>query len=117
MPHLTSLNFFAKALEVSGKTGRVIASDIANADTAGFKARGVNFDETLQASLQGQQDPGAEYVRGLPTGLDGNDVSLDFEGTRAAANAARERESLTFLKGTTQSLITALRPQGPGNGG
>lgn len=117
MPHLTSLNFFSKALEVSGRVSRVIASDIANADTPGFKAKGVNFDQALQARLDNQPVQQAKFVRGLPTGLDGNDVSLDYEATQSVSNAARERESLTFIKGTTQSLITALRPQGPGNGG
>lgn len=111
------VRYFGAALQAGARERRVIATDIANADTPGYKAQGVNFDKALQARLQGANPTPTQYVRGLPTGLDGNDVSLDYESTQAAANATRLRESLTFLKNDTASLITALRPQGNGQGG
>ncbi|MGN8158769.1 flagellar basal body rod protein FlgB [Salinisphaera sp. RV14] len=117
MPTLDSINYFGAALQASARVQRLTASNIANADTPGYKARGVDFKKALAARLQHDSPPAAQYERGLPTGLDGNDVSADHESLVAAANATRMRESLTFLNGSTQSMITALRPnKGSSNG-
>lgn len=118
MPQLTSVNFYGDALVVCGRVARIIAANIANADTPGYKARGIDFSKALAAQLNGTGgEIAAQYERGLPVGLDGNNVSLEHEGVHAAANATRLRESLAFLKSDTQSLITALRPQGGGSQG
>jgi len=42
-----SLDFHSKALVVRAERQRVIASNIANADTPGYSARELNFKETL----------------------------------------------------------------------
>ena len=42
-----SLDFHSKALVVRAERQRVIASNIANADTPGYSARELNFQETL----------------------------------------------------------------------
>lgn len=117
MPNLTSINFYGDALQVGARAQKLTSANIANADTPGYKARGLSFDQALQARLQANTPAAAKYVRGLPMGLDGNDVSLDYESVQSASNAERMRESLNFLKGDTQSLITALRPQGHSSGG
>lgn len=117
MSQIGSIGYFGDALQVCAREREVIAADIANADTPGYKARGMDFAAALQARLQGADAPPTQFVRGLPTALDGNDVSLDYESTQAAANATRLRESLGFLKADTGMLITALRPQGSGQGG
>lgn len=118
MPQLDSINFYGDALVVCGRVARLIAANIANADTPGYKARGIDFNQALAAQLQDTAGAmPARYERGLPVGLDGNDVSLDYESVQAAANATRLRESLAFLNSDTQSLITALRPQASGTQG
>ncbi|HYW76216.1 MAG TPA: flagellar basal body protein [Gammaproteobacteria bacterium] len=117
MPLLNSLNYYGQALEVGARVANLTAANIANADTPGYKARGLDFKRALDARLQTHDPVRAQYVRGLPVGLDGNNVSLGYEAMQAASNAARMRESLAFLKGDTQSLITALRPQANGQGG
>jgi flagellar basal-body rod protein FlgB len=45
------LDFQAKALVVRAERQRVIASNIANADTPGFVGRDVNFKEAMNAAL------------------------------------------------------------------
>lgn len=110
MPSLESINYFGAALQASARVQQLTASNIANADTPGYKARGVDFKKALDARLQKDSPPATQYERNLPTGLDGNDVSLDHESVVAASNATRMRESLTFLHGSTQSMLTALRP-------
>lgn len=110
--HLGSLNFFGAALHTSARVAKLNAADIANVDTPHYKARGLDFDKALTARLQGQPAVAAQYVRGLPTDLDGNDVSSDYESLQSAANSQRTRESLTFLTEDVQNLLTALNPQG-----
>lgn len=117
MPTLDSINFFGSALEVSARVARLTAANIANADTPGYKARGIDFKSALSAKLNQEAAPAAQYERGLPTGLDNNNVSLDHESINAASNAERMRESLAFLNGSTQSLLTALRPNKGSSGG
>jgi flagellar basal-body rod protein FlgB len=117
MPHLSSISFFGDALVTSARAARITAANIANADTPGYKARGLDFQHALEARLQGNEPVQAQYAHGLPMGLDGNNVSLDYESLQAAESATRIRESLTFLKNSTQSLITALRPESSHSGG
>ncbi len=54
-PQLTSgLDFHANALVVRAERQRVIASNIANADTPGYAARDVNFKDAM-AAASGEQ--------------------------------------------------------------
>ena len=48
------LRFHQTALNARAYRQQVIASNIANADTPGFKARDINFSQALQ-DAQGQQ--------------------------------------------------------------
>lgn len=112
---LPSLNFFGDALVTGARVAKQVAANIANADTPGYKARGLDFEQALEARLHGDGPVSAQYERGLPTGLDGNDVSLDYESVQSAANSQRMRESLTFMTHDVESLLTALQPQGSSN--
>jgi flagellar basal-body rod protein FlgB len=47
------LDFQAKALVIRAERQRVIASNIANADTPGYAGRDVNFKDAMQAALGG----------------------------------------------------------------
>ena len=74
---LTSgLDIHAKALVLRAERQRVIASNIANADTPGYVARDINFKEALTQMTQssGSELPGA-----------GN--RLDLNGSTATTNA------------------------------
>lgn len=115
MPHIQFLRFYGEALVLDAERARLLASNIANSDTPGYKARDINFHKALQASLT---DPGSraqvEYRQNLPVGLDGNDVSLPYESVAAARNAQRMVATVKFLHQSTQGLIQALRPQSNG---
>lgn len=113
--NLASLDFFGAALETGARAEQLVAANIANADTPGYKSRAVDFDQALAARLEGATPVAAQYVRGLPTGLDGNDVSLDYESVQSAANSQRMRASLAFAQRDVETVLTALQPQGPSN--
>jgi flagellar basal-body rod protein FlgB len=50
-----ALDFHAKALVVRADRQRVIASNIANADTPGYVGRDIDFKETMNAAMGGKQ--------------------------------------------------------------
>ena len=71
---LTSgMDFHARALVVRAERQRVIASNIANADTPGYTARDVNFKEAMAAANgDSRLAPSQPIVRGLPTSRPGH---------------------------------------------
>jgi len=48
---INGLDFHAKALVVRAERQRVIASNIANADTPGYVARDINFKDAMNAAM------------------------------------------------------------------
>lgn len=104
----------AAALEVRAQRMGVLASNIANASTPGFKARDVDFRSAL-AEAQGAQASGNDFAAALkyrvpsqPT-LDGNTVELAAEQTAFAENAVQYQTTLSFLNGRISQLSRALK--------
>ncbi len=74
---------------------KLVASNIANADTPGYKTQDFDFESQLHAALQSPDDaapapPTVSPVPGLRVKNDGNNVDLD----REARSAFRKRHSL-----------------------
>ena len=67
---------------------RLVASNIANADTPGYKTKDIDFDSQLQSSLA-EASPVAQEVSGLTTKNDGNNVNLDREAKLLSENSLR----------------------------
>ncbi|WP_459696959.1 flagellar basal body rod protein FlgB [Acidisoma sp. C75] len=107
-------DYYGSVLDVGDRRASLIANNIANADTPGFKARDVDFSAALQSELSGAPDMGASnaalYRAGDPVTLDGNDVSLDKERLEALQNGQQMMGASIFLHQDTANLITALRP-------
>jgi flagellar basal-body rod protein FlgB len=90
---------------------QLIASNIANADTPGYKAMDIDFSAELRSSLEnGQVNPKPLYLQDSPQGLDGNNVSLTGEKIKAINSTTQTSAEVTFLHQATTDLITALRP-------
>ena len=102
------------ALEVRAQRMGVLASNIANASTPGFKARDIDFTQALSAA-EGPQGLGAtmggalKYRTPLNPSLDGNTVELSTEQTAFAENAVAYQTTLAFLNGRIGQLNRALR--------
>lgn len=111
------------ALEVRSQRMGVIASNIANAATPGYKARDIDFGSALDAKLA--QGRGALPAMGgvggdgseghilyraptLPS-LDGNTVELNREQLAFAENALAYSATLSFLQGKVNVLTRALK--------
>ncbi len=124
----SALGIHAKALLVRSRRNELLASNIANADTPGFKARDIDFRKVLSdAASDGpglQRTHGRHLDTGAPSGiegaellyrvpaqpsLDGNTVDPDLEKAAFAENALRYNASLTFLDRKFRGLMLALK--------
>jgi len=103
------------ALEVRGARMGVLASNIANASTPGFKAKDIDFRKALASASSGKGDidgamTGATMYRvPLQPSLDGNTVDLSTEQTAFAENAVQYQTTLAFLNGRINDVTRALR--------
>lgn len=107
------------ALQVRSQRMGVIASNIANAATPGYKARDVDFTATLDAKLaQGRgamaammegESPDLLYRTPTMPSLDGNTVELSREQLAFAENAVRYSATLSFVQGKVGTINRALK--------
>jgi flagellar basal-body rod protein FlgB len=85
---------------------QLTASNIANADTPGYKTRDIDFREELAAAS------GVPHVReagGLAVRNDGNNVSLDREARNLAENSLRFQIASQFIQNQIRMTRTALQ--------
>lgn len=110
------LDFYSGVLNVRQERADLIANNIANADTPGYKAADVPFNSALANALgvNTGDNAGPEYRQDGVVGLNGNDVSLDDERVEAAQNGEQMQAATTFLRQSTSDLVTALRPNPSG---
>lgn len=87
---------------------KVVASNIANADTPGYKTKDVSFQSSMQSVLDGA-DPQTAEVSGLAVKNDGNNVSLDREARLLAENALRFNVASNLVKGKLRMLKEAIQ--------
>ena len=85
---------------------KLVASNIANADTPGFKTKDIDFQTEL-ASQMGNQGPSATEVSGLKTKNDGNNVDMDRESRLLAENALRFAVASSLARSEIQSIKSA----------
>ncbi|MEM1051692.1 MAG: flagellar basal body rod protein FlgB [Pseudomonadota bacterium] len=104
------------ALELRSQRMRVIASNIANAATPGYKARDIDFEAGLKAKLANEsghprtsEEPQLLYRRSVMPSLDGNTVELGREQIAFAENALRYSATLEFVQGKVNSITRALK--------
>jgi flagellar basal-body rod protein FlgB len=99
------------ALQVRSQRMGVLASNIANASTPGFKARDIDFRQAM-ASIEGSGDgiaAATKYRIPTQTSMDGNTVELSEEQTAFAENAVQYQTTLSFLNGRIGQITRALK--------
>jgi flagellar basal-body rod protein FlgB len=116
MANDTLFGVHAAALEVRSQRMGLLASNIANASTPGYKARDIDFDQALNAveTASGAGDDQAieeatKYRVPLQPSMDGNTVDLSTEQTAFAENAIAYQTTLSFLNGRISQISRALR--------
>ena len=127
-----SLNFQTQALTLRSERQRLIASNIANADTPGYVAREMDFATALRQATGSVAAPprlaasqpghlggvgtagGATplaYAVAAQTNLDRNSVDMDRERASFADNTVKYEATLRFINGQIRQLMTAINGQ------
>lgn len=119
-----ALNFQSQALVLRSERQRLLASNIANADTPGYEARDFNFASALRDASQAMQAgvPSAlatsearlRWAMPSQTNLDRNTVDMDRERAAFAENALKYDASLRFLNGSIRTLQEAMKSPNQG---
>ena len=92
---------------------KLVASNIANADTPGYHTQDIDFEAQLHAAMQTPADlpasnPVATAVPGLRVKNDGNNVDLDREARLLSENALRFNMATQFLRSQLKDLHSAI---------
>lgn len=87
---------------------KVVASNIANIDTPGYKARDIDFASELQ-EVESTTQPRVIEARGLAIKNDGNNVSLDREMRLLSENALRFTIASAFMKDEIGEIRKAIQ--------
>ena len=130
-----TLDFQAQALSLRSERQRLIASNIANADTPGYVARDLDFAQalrqatgtlqparTLQVSQPGHLGGAAgtggargagslTYATAAQTNLDRNTVDMDRERASFADNSVKYEATLRFINGNVRTVLSAITVQ------
>jgi flagellar basal-body rod protein FlgB len=113
----------------------VLAANLANADTPGYRARDIDFKHALATAI-GQTSPGSgvhlattraghigtstangtpapelKYRVPLAPALDGNTVDGQLEQSAFAENTVRYQATLSFISSKFRALMTAITGQ------
>lgn len=128
-----ALNFNSQAMRLLGERQKILANNIANADTPGFKARDIDFSSELkQAVANGHTgnsglamtttsdrhiaiQPKGTMVHDLKyrvpdqPSLDGNTVDMDRERSAFADNMLRQQASVTMMKSSISRIKSAMQ--------
>jgi flagellar basal-body rod protein FlgB len=130
-----AIGFHARALQLRSYRQQLLASNIANADTPGYKAVDFDFAAALKNASSGVQNtqprplattaaghlPGVAGIGAAPAGVqvqfrgaaqpsvDGNTVDMDVERAHFADNTVRYEATVRFLNGQLRDLMSAIK--------
>jgi flagellar basal-body rod protein FlgB len=97
----------AKYMDLLTARQKLAASNIANADTPGYKTKDIDFQQEFMSMVNGEQ-PQTIDAQGLPIKPDGNNVNVDREARMLAENAMRFNVASTLLRGQLNSIKEAI---------
>lgn len=104
----------ARYLDLAASQAKLTAENMANVDTPGYKALGMNFETEMRdamASVAQGRNGRAVHV-GLEDGLiarpDGNNVSMDRESLNLAEAQLKFRTGVAVLRQQYQMVMDAI---------
>jgi len=106
-----------RVLDLSAFRHQVIAANLANVDTPGYRTRAVRpFAGEIEQAMAGDEPslteqsftPVAHEIRGLLERPDGNNVSVERESLLLAQNQLRFQVAVQFLKAEFHKLSSAI---------
>jgi flagellar basal-body rod protein FlgB len=95
-------------MDVLAARQKLVAANIANADTPGFRTQDIDFQTEFKNRLDGTPNIGSQEVSGLRVKNDGNNVSLDREARLLSENSIRFNAASNLLKGQLRIMKSAI---------
>ncbi len=86
---------------------KLVASNIANADTPGYKDKDIDFQFEFLSMAQGGK-PNVVETPGLAVRNDGNNVNMDREARLLAENALRFNFASVLMKSQLKLMTDAI---------
>jgi flagellar basal-body rod protein FlgB len=122
-----ALGIHPQAMGVRVQRAEIIANNLANADTPGFKARDIDFrailsaesdsmssvrlDKTDSGHMDGllSPDEGLKFRNPHQPGIDGNTVETQVEHSEYMQNSMRYQATFNFLNSKFKGLTGAIK--------
>jgi len=115
-----------RVLDLSAFRHQVIATNLANVDTPGYRTRDLRpFAGEIEHAMAGEEPPSAgplfatqsftpvaHEIRGLLERPDGNNVSVERESLLLAQNQLRFTVAVAFLKSEFHTMASAINGGG-----
>lgn len=95
-------------LDLLSARQKLTASNIANADTPGYKTKDIDFHFEFMSAINGEP-PNVIEPEGLATKNDGNNVSVDREARMLAENAIRFNAATQLLRSQIKLVRSAIQ--------
>ncbi|MGA8034191.1 MAG: flagellar basal body protein [Casimicrobiaceae bacterium] len=107
------MRFQTEALKLRSQRQELLAANIANADTPGYKAVDFDFGKALRVATDAHSGPAAVpqllYRQPAQASLDGNTVEMDAERAQFADNTVRYEAALKFLNAQLKTMLAAMQ--------
>jgi flagellar basal-body rod protein FlgB len=108
----------ARYLDLASDEAKLTAANMANLDTPGYRAVGMDFEAEMREAL-GSVDQGRtarpvrpKAVDGLVARPDGNNVSMDREGLNLAEAQLKFKTGVALLRQQYQMVMDAIHADG-----
>src|SRR5205085_3069945 len=98
-------------MDLLGKRQQLVAANIANADTPGYKTKDIDFQFEFMSQMIGGS-PNVVETPGLPIKNDGNNVNMERESRLLAENALRFNLASNLLRDQIKSVRSAISGAG-----
>jgi flagellar basal-body rod protein FlgB len=111
-------NQVERYLDLAASEAKLTAANMANIDTPGYRALGMDFGAEMRSALSGidaGQGSGRIHVKpvdGLIARPDGNNVSMDREGLNLAEAQLKFKTGVALLRLEYQRMMDAIHVDG-----
>ena len=99
---------YERYMDLLSARQKLVASNIANADTPGYKTKDIDFQFEFMSLIEGVA-PQAREVQGLAVKNDGNNVSMDREARLLAENGIRFSLVSSLARAELRTLRNAIQ--------
>ena len=95
-------------MDLLGKRQQLVAANVANADTPGYKTKDIDFQFEFMSLIEGGE-PNVIDAPGLAAKNDGNNVNMERESRLLAENALRFNLASSLMRAQIRGVRSAIQ--------